>query len=65
MLDYVVIVEHPNKLHTIYAHLSKIAPNIKTGKKVNTNYVIGRVNNNLTFEVTQSENHINPMELIR
>ncbi len=65
MLDYVVIVEHPDKLHTIYAHLSKIAPNIKVGKKIKKAYAIGRVDNTLTFEVTQQEKHINPMELIR
>ncbi len=65
MLDFVVIVEHPNRLHTIYAHLSKLAPTIKVGKKVKSGYVIGRVNNALTFEVTQNEKHINPMELIR
>jgi murein DD-endopeptidase MepM/ murein hydrolase activator NlpD len=65
MLDYVVIVEHPGKLHTIYAHLNKIAPTIKVGKKVKKAYALGRVNNTLTFEVTQQEKHINPMELIR
>lgn len=33
MLARVVIVEHDNGIHTIYAHLDKIAPNIKVGKK--------------------------------
>lgn len=65
MLNYVVIVEHPNKLHTIYAHMSKLAPTIKVGKKIKSGYVIGRVSDSLTFEVTQNEKHINPMELIR
>ncbi len=65
MLNYVVIVEHPNKLHTIYAHMTKLAPTIKVGKKIKSGYVIGRVSDSLTFEVTQNEKHINPMELIR
>ena len=65
MLDYVVIVEHPGKLHTIYAHLSKLAPTIKVGRKIKKAYALGRVDNALKFEVTQQEKHINPMELIR
>jgi len=65
MLDNVVIIEHQNKLHTIYAHLTKIAPTIKVGKKIQKAYAIGRVDNKLKFEVTQEEKHINPMELIR
>ncbi len=64
MLDYVVIVEHPGKLHTIYAHLSKLAPTIKVGRKIKKAYALGRVDNALKFEVTQQEKHINPMELI-
>ena len=65
MLDNVVIIEHPNKLHTIYAHLSKIAPTIKVGRKVQKGYAIGRVAEKLKFEVTQEEKHIDPLELIR
>lgn len=65
MLDNVVIIEHQNKLHTIYAHLTKIAPTIKVGKKIQKAYAIGRVDNKLKFEVTQEEKHINPLELIR
>jgi len=65
MLDYVVIVEHPGKLHTIYAHLSKLAPTVKVGRKIKKAYALGRVDNALKFEVTQQEKHINPMELIR
>jgi len=64
MLDYVVIVEHPNKLHTIYAHLSKLAPTIKVGRKIKKSYALGRVDDALKFEVTQQEKHIDPLELI-
>lgn len=65
MLNKVVIVENKLGIHTIYAHMDKIAPTIKTGKKVKKGYVIGRVVSDLTFEVTQKNYHINPLELIR
>ncbi len=65
VLDKVVIIENANGIHTIYAHLSKIAPTIRVGKKIRKGYVIGRVKNDLTFEVTQKNYHINPLELIR
>lgn len=64
VLDKVVIVENSNGIHTIYAHLDKIAPTIKVGQKVKKGYVIGRVRQDLTFEVTQKNYHINPLELI-
>ncbi|EJP75591.1 MULTISPECIES: murein hydrolase activator EnvC family protein [Campylobacter] len=64
MLDNVVIVENDNGIHTIYAHLSQIAPTIKVGSMVQKGYVIGRVRNDLTFEVTQKNYHIDPLELI-
>lgn len=64
ILDRVVIVENPNGIHTIYAHLDKIAPTIKVGSKVKKGYVIGRVKRDLTFEVTQKNYHINPLDLI-
>ncbi len=65
VLDNVVIVENVRGIHTIYAHLSKIAPTIKVGKKVRRGYIIGRIHDELSFEVTQKSYHINPLELIR
>lgn len=64
VLDKVVIIEHHDNIHTIYARLSKIAPTLKTGMQVKKGYVIGRVDDMLTFEVTQKNYHINPLELI-
>ncbi|WP_086276286.1 murein hydrolase activator EnvC family protein [Campylobacter vicugnae] len=64
ILDKVIIVENSNGIHTIYAHLDKIAPTIKVGQKIKKGYVIGRVKQDLTFEVTQKNYHINPLELI-
>lgn len=64
MLNHVVIVEHDNGLHTIYAQLDQIAPTIKTGQKIKKGSIIGRVNGELMFEVTQQNYHINPLQLI-
>ena len=65
LLGKVVIIEHANHLHTIYAKLDKIAPTIREGKRVRRGYVIGRVRDELMFEVTKKDRHINPLELIR
>lgn len=65
VLNNIVIVEHKNGLHTIYANLSQISPNIKIGKKIRKGYTIGRVNEELIFEVTQKSYHINPIRLFK
>ncbi len=65
VLKNIVIVEHKNGLHTIYANLSQIAPDIQKGRKVRKGAVIGRVKNELVFEVTQKSAHINPIRLFR
>lgn len=65
VLDNIVIVEHRNGLHTIYANLSQISPNIKKGKKIKKGYTIGRVSDELIFEVTQKSYHINPIRLFQ
>ena len=65
VLNNIVIVEHKNGLHTIYANLSQIAPNIRKGKKIKRGAVIGRVKDELVFEVTQKSYHINPIRLFK
>ncbi len=65
MSGKVVIVENDLGIHTIYAHLSKLAPNIRVGKRIRKGSYIGRVTRDLTFEVTQKNYHINPLKLIR
>ena len=65
VLNNIVIVEHKNGLHTIYANLSQISPNIRKGKKIKRGYTIGRVSDELLFEVTQKSYHINPIRLFR
>lgn len=64
VLGKVIIVKHAGNIHTIYAHLSQIAPTIKVGSIIKKGYVIGRISGDLTFEVTQANHHINPLELI-
>ncbi|MBX7489917.1 murein hydrolase activator EnvC family protein [Helicobacter turcicus] len=64
ILKRVVIIEHKNNMHTIYAQLDKIAPTIKPGRTVKKGYTIGRVDNALKFEVTLKDKHIDPLELI-
>jgi murein DD-endopeptidase MepM/ murein hydrolase activator NlpD len=64
LLNNIVIIEHDAGMHTIYAHLSQIAPNITKGKRLKKGSIIGRVNDELMFEVTQQNYHIDPMQLI-
>ena len=64
ILKKVIIIEHQNNMHTIYAQLDKIAPTIKPGSIVKKGYTIGRINNALEFEVTLKDKHIDPLELI-
>jgi len=65
MLGKVVIIEHGNRLHTIYAALDRIAPLLKTGSRVKKGAVIGRVKHKLIFQATQNSKYINPLRLIR
>jgi len=65
MLENVVIIEHAGGLHTIYAHLDQIAPTVRKGKRLKKGSVIGRVNDELMFEVTQENDHIDPLQVIR
>lgn len=64
MLGKVVIVEHANNMHTIYAKLSRLAPGIRVGKELSIGSVIGKVESSLMFEVTKNNKHMNPMKLI-
>jgi len=63
VLNNIVIIEHDNELHTIYANLSQISPDIKKGMKIKKGYAIGRVDDELIFEVTQKSYHIDPENL--
>jgi len=65
MLGKVVIVEHSNGIHTIYAKLSRLAPGISVGKKLSKGSIIGKVDKSLMFEVTKDNKHMDPLNLIR
>lgn len=63
MLENVVIIQHDNGLHTIYSHLEQISPTIKVGNSIQKGYVVGRINELLTFQATKNSTHINPQDL--
>jgi septal ring factor EnvC (AmiA/AmiB activator) len=63
-LGNVVIVQHDGNLHSIYAHLTKIAPTVQAGKKIEQGAVVGRIDKELTFEMTKEDVPINPMDVI-
>jgi murein DD-endopeptidase MepM/ murein hydrolase activator NlpD len=65
MLGKVVVVAHSQKIHTVYAGLSKIAPTIQAGVKIQKGYVVGKVNQKLIFQATKNSKHINPLRLIK
>lgn len=64
MLDNVVIIKHAKGIHTVYGYLSKIAPTIQVGKNIKKGYVIGRIQDDLLFEVTKQDYHIDPLHVI-
>ncbi len=64
ILKKVIIIENHNGIHTIYSQLDKIAPTIKVGLKIKKGYVIGRIEQKLSFEITQEDKHIDPLEVI-
>ena len=63
MLENVVIIQHKNGLHTIYSHLDEISPTLKVGKWVKKGYVVGRVDENLTFQAIINNSYVNPENL--
>ena len=65
MLGKVVIVEHGNRLHTIYAALDRISPLLHQGSRVKKGTIIGRIKHKLIFQATQNSKYINPLRLIR
>ena len=61
----IIIVENKNGLHTLYAKVTQIAPTIKEGRYIKKGYILGKVKDELYFEVTKNNSNINPMQLIR
>lgn len=52
----VVVMEHKDNLHTIYVHLSQIAPTIKIGSKLMQGYYVGKTTDSFGFKVQRAEN---------
>ena len=65
LLGNFIIIEHAKGLHSVYAHLDKVSPTVRPGKRIKMGSAIGRVNNELMFQVTQKNHHLNPLEVIR
>ncbi|MGI0407163.1 murein hydrolase activator EnvC family protein [Helicobacter himalayensis] len=65
VIKKVIIIEHTNSLYTVYAYLDKISATIKPGVHIKKGYIIGKVNEKLSFEVTQKDKHIDPLQLIK
>lgn len=63
-LQKVVIVKHTKGYHTVYAHLDEIAPRI-IGRNIPTGYVVGRVSNELMFQVTKQDGYVNPARFVK
>jgi septal ring factor EnvC (AmiA/AmiB activator) len=61
----IIVIKHRNKLHSIYAKLSRISPFVKKGYKVKKGEVIAKVDKELEFEITYKTLPINPMEVIK
>jgi len=65
LLGNFIIIEHAKGLHSVYAHLDKVSPTVRQGKRIKMGSAIGRVNTELMFQVTQKNHHLNPLEVIR
>lgn len=63
ILENVVIIQHQNGLHTIYSHLDQISPTLRVGKWIKKGYVVGRIDETLTFQATKNSTHIDPQDL--
>lgn len=64
----VVIINHANSYHTVYAEMSNIT--VKPGDKIKLNQIIGRTGENmygqgLHFEIWKGKTPLNPAEWIR
>ena len=55
-----IVISHRNKLHSIYAKLSKLSPFIRKGYRVKKGEIIAKDSGKLEFEVTYKTTPINP-----
>ena len=60
-----IVIKHRNRLHSIYAKLSKISPFIRKGYRVKKGEVIAKVDKELEFEITYKTLPINPLKVVK
>ena len=60
-----IIIEHPDKLQTVYQKLASISPNIKKGARIRKGEAVGRAEDEFVFLVFYNGVLVDPMELIR
>jgi len=63
VLENTIIIEHKNKVHTVYTNVDSINDNLSIGKRVRKGSIIGMVSDTLIFQVTQENKYIDPEEL--
>jgi len=59
-----IVIEHKNHLHSIYAKLSRVSPFVKKGYRVKKGEIIAKSSGELEFEVTYKTYPINPSNVI-
>ena len=64
LLGNVIVIEHKEQLHSIYAHIDVMAPMLTQGMDLPKGSIIGRAQKELLFQVTQNSTKIDPMSII-
>jgi len=64
VLGKVIVMSHGDKLYTVYAGLSSISESVKAGERLDKGDMIGNVEENLIFQVTEDGKFVNPLDLI-
>jgi murein DD-endopeptidase MepM/ murein hydrolase activator NlpD len=66
----VVIIKHQNNMSTLYAHLSRFAPGLRSGQRVSQGQIIGAVGMtglatgpHLHYELLVNGKHVDPMKV--
>lgn len=66
----VVIIKHQNNMSTLYAHLSRFAPGLRSGKRISQGQIIGAVGMtglatgpHLHYELLVNGRHVDPMKV--
>ncbi|MCF6207526.1 MAG: peptidoglycan DD-metalloendopeptidase family protein [Sulfurovum sp.] len=64
LLGNIVVVAHANDLKSVYAELSKIAPETKVGTSLQRGDTIGSVEGTLVFQTLWGNQYIDPVQLV-